>query len=124
MAEKRVINIQRFQERFREFVKERDWEQFHTPKNLAMALSVEVSELVEIFQWLSEEESKNINEIEGRRRKVEDELGDILIYIARLADVLGIDLEEAIWRKFEKNSQKYPVHLARGNAKKYNEFTE
>ena len=102
----------------REFASERNWDKYHTPKNLSMALSVEASELVEIFQWLTQEESKNIDPKDIQ--SVKDEVADILIYLIRIADKLDIDLEEAILEKIKKNSEKYPVELSKDNAVKYN----
>ena len=90
------------------FAIERDWEQYHTPKNLAMALSVEASELVEIFQWLTPEQSTTIMETE-EKELVEEELADILIYLVRLADKLGVDLAVAVDSKIVKNGEKYPA---------------
>lgn len=107
-------------EKLREFAKARDWEQFHSPKNLAMALSVEVAEIVEHFQWLTEEQSKNLPN--DKLGKVEIELADTFIYLIRLADKLGIDLFVAAQSKIEINKQKYPVGKAKGNARKYTEF--
>ena len=111
-----------FQKYLRGFVKERDWEQYHTPKNLAMALAGEVGELVEIFQWLTPEESVQIGSTTESRTKVGDELADVMIYVLRLADVLEIDLLAALWAKMQKNAAKYPVDLARGSAKKYTQL--
>jgi len=90
------------------FAAERDWEQYHTPKNLAMALSVEASELVEIFQWLTPEQSATIME-SGEKEHVEEELADILIYLIRLADKLDVNLEQAVAEKIVKNGVKYPT---------------
>ena len=104
----------------RAFAKERDWDQFHSPKNLAMALSVEVAEIVEHFQWLTEEQSKNLPS--DKLGKVKTELADTLIYLIRLADKLEIDLHAAAQSKIEVNEQKYPVDKAKGNAKKYTEL--
>jgi dCTP diphosphatase len=96
------------QARIREFARERDWEQFHTPKNLAMALSGEVGELLEIFQWLTPEQSEAV--MQGSRADdVEDELADVLIYLFRLSDVLGVDLETAAGAKLTRNEQRFPV---------------
>jgi dCTP diphosphatase len=107
--------IDELQHRIREFARERDWEQFHTPKNLAMALSGEVGELVEIFQWLTSEEASQV--MEGRRgQDVEDELADVLIYLVRLADVLGIDLLLAADAKLDRNESRYPAEVVRGRA--------
>lgn len=114
-----LSRIAKFQETF---ANERDWGQFHTPKNLAMALSVEASELVEIFQWLTAEQSQKIAEDPKKKECVADEISDILFYTLRLANVLKIDINEAFWAKMEKNQEKYPVHLAKGNAKKYSEY--
>jgi len=101
----------------RRFAEARDWPQFHTPKNLAMALSVEAAELLECFQWLTPEQSA---QLAGRERHaVEEEVADVLLYLVRLSDVLGIDLLQAAQRKIAVNARKYPVALARGSARKY-----
>ena len=104
----------------REFAEARDWDQYHSPKNISMALSVEVSEIVEHFQWLTEEQSKNLPK--DRLAEVETELADTFIYLIRLADKLDIDLLKAAENKIELNEQKYPVDKAKGNAKKYTEL--
>ncbi|MDB4575537.1 nucleotide pyrophosphohydrolase [bacterium] len=106
--------------RLRDFADARDWEQFHSPKNLTMALSVEVAEIVEHFQWLTEEQSNDLPE--QTLDKVETELADTLLYLVRLADKLDIDLLDAARRKIEINEQKYPVEKSRGNAKKYTDL--
>jgi len=94
-------------DKLRKFVKDRDWEQFHDPKNLAMALSVESSELLEIFQWLTVE---NSYELENKKRnEAEMEMADILIYLIRIADKLNIDLLDAVTKKIKINEQRYPV---------------
>lgn len=103
-------------DRLRAFAAERDWEQFHSPKNLSMALMVEVAELMEHFQWLTEAQSADLPDSD--RQAVSEELADILLYLVRLSDRLGVDLREAALRKLEKNALKYPVELARGNARK------
>lgn len=110
------------QNKIREFAKARDWDQFHSPKNLIMALTGEVGELAEIFQWLSSEEAQTIGNGHKKTDDVKDEIADVLIYTLRLADVLGLNSEELIHRKMAKNAQKYPVHLAKGNAQKYTEL--
>jgi dCTP diphosphatase len=107
--------IEDLQRSIREFARERDWEQFHTPKNLSMALSGEVGELVEIFQWLTPEEAAAVME-SARAGDVEDELADVLIYLLRLADVLDIDLIAASRSKLRHNEQRYPRHEVRGRA--------
>jgi len=109
--------MQKLIKKLREFAKERDWDQFHSPKNLSMALSVEVSEIVEHFQWLTEEQSKNLPN--DKLEEVETELADTFIYLVRLADKLEIDLLAAAHSKVEVNERKYPVGKSKGNAKKY-----
>ena len=104
----------------REFAKERDWEQFHSPKNLAMALSVEVAEIIEIFQWLTQEESKNLPP--DKLEKMKEEIGDVMIFLANLAGKLGIDLLEAAKEKIQINRAKYPASVVKGKAKKYTEY--
>jgi len=103
------------------FIVERDWEQFHSPKNLAMALSVEVSEVVEHFQWLTEEESRNLPP--EKLAEVREEVGDVMIYLTELAEKLGIDPLEAARAKLEINRRKYPADLVRGKASKYTEYS-
>lgn len=103
--------------RLREFADARDWEQFHSPKNLCMALGIEVAEITEHFQWLTEEQSRNLPQ--EQLDEVAEELADTLLYLVRLADKLGIDLLAAAAAKIEINALKYPVEKARGNARKY-----
>ena len=102
------------------FVEERDWGLFQTPKNLSMALIVEAAELVEHFQWMRPEESDSLTN--NKKKKVAEELADILIYTVRLADRLGINLEQSAKDKLTKNRRKYPVEKARGKATKYTEL--
>jgi len=102
------------------FADERDWEQFHTPKNLAMALSVEVAEIVEHFQWLTAEESRRLSR--EKRQQLRDEIGDVLIYLASLADKFGIDPIDAAADKVEKNRKKYPAQQVRGKSLKYTDY--
>ena len=106
--------------RLRDFAAPRDWDQFHSPKNLSMALIAEAAELVEHFQWLSEEESKSLSP--EKLTEVEQELADIQIYLIRLADKLGIDLIDAAKNKITLNEKKYPAPKVRGSAKKYSEY--
>ncbi len=105
---------------FRAFNEERDWEQFHSPKNLAMALSVEASEIVEHFQWLTEEQSRNLTP--EKLTEVREEIGDVVIYLTELSDKLGIDPVDAAKAKLAINKQKYPVDLVKGKASKYTEY--
>ena len=105
-------------DKLRAFAEERDWEQFHSPKNLSMALMVEVAELMEHFQWLTEAQTASLSaEV---KPAVTEELADILLYLVRLSDRLDVDLLEAALRKLEKNAAKYPADQVRGSAKKYN----
>lgn len=108
------------QRRLQQFARERDWEQFHSPKNLSMALSVEAAELVEHFQWLTEEQSRRLDD--ARRAAVAHECADVLIYLVRLADQLGIDLLAAADEKMILNAQKYPADRVRGDPRKYDEY--
>ena len=102
------------------FIRQRDWGQFHSPKNLAMALSVETSEIVEHFQWLTEEQSKNLPS--AKLTEIREEIGDVMIYLTELAEKLGIDPVEAAKAKLEINKQKYPADLVKGRASKYTEY--
>lgn len=99
----------------RDFARARDWEQFHTPKNLAMALAGEAGELVACFQWLTPEESRRVMDEPGTAADVESEVADVLQYLIRLADVLGIDLAAAVRRKMQLNEARFPV--GKGHAK-------
>ncbi len=101
----------------REFVRERDWGMFHSPKNLSMALSVEASELAEIFQWLTEDQSRSLTP--AQKTHAAEEIGDVLIYLVNLADRLGIEPVLAAREKLVLNREKYPVDKARGSAAKY-----
>ena len=112
-----ALDVDDLQHRLRAFANARDWERFHSPKNLAMAVAGEAGELVDIFQWLTEEESRQLSE-ENRLRATE-EIADVLIYLLRLGDKLEVDFQKAILDKLEINEQKYPVALAKGNALKY-----
>lgn len=106
--------------RIRKFAADRDWDQFHSPKNLSMALAAEAGELLEQFQWLTEEQSKSVSA--DKLLSIREELADIQIYLIRLADKLSIDLAEAVEQKIEVNEKKYPADKVRGSAKKYNEY--
>jgi dCTP diphosphatase len=112
--------IDDLRDKLRQFADERDWDQFHTPKNLAMALSVEAAELLEHFQWLSDAESTVL--APEKCAKIREELADVLLYLIRLADKLHIDLATAAADKLGINARKYPVQKARGSSKKYTEF--
>ena len=113
-------DIDQLKLRLREFAAARDWDQFHSPKNLSMALIAEAAELVEHFQWLTEVQSAKLKP--DKLAAVEAELADIFIYLIRTADKLDIDLIAAAKKKIEHNEQKYPVAQVRGSAKKYTEY--
>jgi NTP pyrophosphatase (non-canonical NTP hydrolase) len=114
------MNIKTIEQMIKKFSQDRDWEQFHSPKNLSMALSVEASELLEIFQWLTEDQSYNLND--SKKQHAKEEVADIAIYLLRICMKLDINLEEAIIEKMKKNEEKYPVEKAKGSAKKYTEL--
>lgn len=114
------MNIQGIQQELRQFAADREWEQFHSPKNLAIALAVEAAELLERFQWLTEDQSRRLAEQADDYAAVVDEMADVMIYLLRLADRLEIDLDKAVPDKIRKNAAKYPIDVARGNAVKYN----
>ncbi|MEU0544738.1 nucleotide pyrophosphohydrolase [Nocardia sp. NPDC005978] len=116
------MTIDELQDLVTEFSRRRDWERFHTPKNLVMALSGEVGELTELFQWLNPEQSQALCDDEQDRVKVEHEVADVLIYLLRLAEVLDIDLGAAVQAKLLVNEERYPVELSRGRAAKYSEL--
>lgn len=104
----------------RDFAKERDWEQFHSPKNLAAALTVEAAELLEHFQWATEEQSRNFSD--EKKGQVAQEAADVFLYLLQLCDKLGIDLLDSARMKLIANGEKYPVDRARGTSKKYTEI--
>jgi NTP pyrophosphatase (non-canonical NTP hydrolase) len=106
----------------RKFARDRDWEQFHNPKSLSMAIASEAGELLELFQWLSDVDSHRIMQDSKKADAVREEIADVLIYLIRLADRLQIDLEDAVIRKIELNARRYPVSAAKGNARKYTDL--
>jgi NTP pyrophosphatase (non-canonical NTP hydrolase) len=112
--------IKKISEKLQYFVRDREWSQFHSPKNLAMALSVEVSEILEELQWLTEAQSRDLPD--GKKEKVRREIADVFIYLIMLADKYDIDLIEAAEDKIKINEKNYPVEKSRGSAKKYTEL--
>jgi len=105
------------------FREERDWSQFHTPKDLAISISIEASELLECFQWKNEKAVKEYLDSE-KSTEIDEEMADVLIYLIGLSDILGVDLIKAANDKLDKNAKKYPTEKAKGNAKKYTEFAQ
>ena len=112
--------LDRLRDALRAFAAARDWERFHAPKNLAMALSVEAAELLEVFQWMSEADSRNLEP--AAREAASEEIADVLLYLIRLCDALGVDPVAAAERKMVANAEKYPVEKARGTSRKYTEL--
>ena len=112
-----MTDLESLRDQLRTFAAERDWDQFHSPKNLAAALTVEASELLEHFQWLTEAQSQQLPP--ETLNEVRAEVADVLLYLVRISDKLGIDLNEAANAKIKLNEEKYPVEKARGNSKKY-----
>ncbi|ADI30022.1 nucleotide pyrophosphohydrolase [Methylotenera versatilis] len=113
-------SLNQLRTRVNTFVEERDWAQFHSPKNLAMAMIVEAGEVVEHFQWMTEQESKNLNA--ETREQVGQELSDTFVYLLRIAEVCGVDLIEAANKKIDLNAKKYPVEKCKGSNAKYTDY--
>lgn len=122
IAPPQLIDCQGLASALRRFAAERDWEQFHSPKNLVMALTGEVGELSEIFQWMSEDASRQAATDERTALAVRQELADVILYVVRLADVLGVDVNAAVADKLLANATRYPVDLAKGTSRKYTEL--
>ena len=114
-----LVDVVKLAASLQRFADDRDWQQFHSPKNLILALTGEVGELCEIFQWMSDADSVSVAKDPEIGLAVEDELADVLMYLVRLSSVLGVDLNEAVTRKLASNNQKYPVDKARSSSKKY-----
>ena len=117
MSGSRRLDVEHLQQRLREFTAQREWSRFHSPKNLSMALAAEVGELLELFQWLTEEESRDLSAED--RLLVRHEIADIQIYLLRLADVVAVSLPDAVEEKIALNEERYPVSTSRGDATKY-----
>ncbi|QPP31131.1 nucleotide pyrophosphohydrolase [Pseudomonas aeruginosa] len=117
-----LVDVTHLAKELEQFANDRNWAQFHSPKNLAMALSGEVGELVEIFQWMTEDASKAAAGNPETSQAVKDELADVLMYVVRLASVLGVDLNAAAQQKLKLNAEKYPVAKAWNTSKKYDQI--
>ena len=120
MTDSKTLNT--LTQQLRDYADARDWQQFHSPKNLAMALSVEAAELVEIFQWLTEEESGTLTSTQ--RQQTEHELADIFLYLLRMADRVDVDIVDAAKKKILINEKRYPAEKVRGSSKKYTAYQE
>lgn len=118
----RATTVAELRERVLAFVRERDWEQFHAPKNLSMALAAETGELMEHFLWMSPEQSRTVLGEPEKREKIEEEIADVVIYALEFANMTGIDVAAAIERKLALNAKKYPVEKAKGRSDKYTEL--
>lgn len=116
------IDLQKLNADIETFVNEREWDQFHSVKNLSMALSVESSELLEIFQWMPEQDSNKVKNDTKVMQKVEDEVADIFLYLMRIVSKTDIDLEKVVRAKMKKNAEKYPASIVKGSSKKYDEY--
>ena len=121
MSDERTT-LQELKEKMASFVRERDWEQFHTPKNLSMSIAIEAGELMEHFQWLTVEASQNLSA--EALQEIGEELADIVIYALSLANTLGLDMADTVLAKMEKNIRKYPSEKVRGKAHKYTHYQE
>lgn len=114
--------LHELKDKIKAFCEARDWDQFHNAKELATALSIEASELLEIFRWKNEKEVAELFKNEKKKEDIEDEMADVLFFLVRMAQRYNLDLSEALDRKMEKNEKKYPVEKSKGSNKKYNEF--
>jgi NTP pyrophosphatase (non-canonical NTP hydrolase) len=116
-----MLDTRHIQDKIGQFASEREWEQFHTPKNISMALTVEAAELMEIFQWLTPQEAQDVMKT-PKADAVRAEVADVAVYLLRLCDLLQIDLTQAIEHKMQLNAAKYPVEKSRGSNRKYDEL--
>ena len=115
----RIIELKK---RIQKFVDDRDWTKYHNPKDLAISIAIEASELMELFQWVKEDELKKILDDPSKLTRLEEELADIMIYCLSLANVINMDVTQAVTKKVSKNEEKYPVERIRGSYKKYTEL--
>lgn len=117
-----ITTISELKQKIKEFSEARDWDQFHNAKELAIALSIEASELLEHFRWIGHEEVNNKFKIPEKKKEIESELADVLVFLVRLAQMYDIDLSKSVEEKMQKNEERYSVEKAKGSCKKYNEF--
>lgn len=122
MTKDQETRLHDLKDKIRAFCEARDWDQFHNAKDLAIALSIEASELLEIFRWKNENEVAELFKNPEKKEEIEDEMADILYFLVRMAQRYDLDLSESLDKKMEKNEKKYPVEKAKGSSKKYNEF--
>jgi Predicted pyrophosphatase len=112
-------SVEHLKQKLSKFVKDRDWKQFHSPKNLSMSIAIEAAELMEVFQWLNTEESHEILKDKTKLEEIRDELADIAMFVMEFCNMFDIDLSSAVLKKLKKNAKKYPAKLARGKSHKY-----
>ncbi|MDP3742335.1 MAG: nucleotide pyrophosphohydrolase [Candidatus Micrarchaeota archaeon] len=117
-----TTNVAKLKKLMEDFVQERDWAQFHTPKDLSIALAIEAAELMEIFQWKEQKNAVDIKSDENTMAKIREELADVILYSLAIANRLDIDVSSAVEQKMVRNKQKYPIEKAKGTAKKYTEL--
>jgi NTP pyrophosphatase (non-canonical NTP hydrolase) len=113
------VTLQEIKNKIKSFVKERDWEQYHSPKNLSMSIAIEAAELMEHFQWTTNDHARKLLRDKRKREEIEDELADIAIFILDFCNAFQIDIEQCILRKLEKSKIKYPASIVKGKAHKY-----
>jgi len=121
MGKKETL-LEDIKEKIKNFVRERDWEKYHSPKNLSMAIAIEAAELMEHFQWISEKESEKLLNNPEKRQEIEEELADIAIYILDFCNLFDIDFEKIVEKKLKKSAEKYPVNLVKGKSHKYTHY--
>ena len=121
MGKKETL-LEDLKEKIKNFVRERDWEKYHSPKNLSMAIAIEAAELMEHFQWISEKESEKLLKNPEKRQEIEEELADIAIYILDFCNLFDIDFEKIVEKKLKKSAEKYPVNLVKGKSHKYTHY--
>ena len=110
-----MSDIKELQEKVAHFISERDWDQFHSPKNIAMSISIESAELMEIFQWRTTEDSRSLELLEQKRAEIEDEVADVMIYLLSFINTTNIDLYQAVLKKIERNKTRFPIDKVKGN---------
>ena len=122
MISDKTTRISELRERVSKFVQDRDWDKYHNPKDIAVSITIEASELLEIFQWVKDDDLDKTIEEPGKITRLEEELGDVMIYCISLANTLNMDIAQAVMKKIEKNESKYPVERVKGDYRKYTDL--
>jgi NTP pyrophosphatase (non-canonical NTP hydrolase) len=117
-------SVNHLKQKLAKFVKDRDWAQYHSPKNLSMSIAIEAAELMEVFQWANIEESHKILKNKKKLEDIKDELADIAMFVMEFCNMFDIDLSSAVLKKLKKNAKKYPVHLVKGKTHKYTYYKQ